>query len=63
MRVACTNDQVKIDPSCECSKSNTCLDKIYENVGAADIQLGLGTSNSPIKRLEHSPKGDSMPEC
>lgn len=51
MRVACTNDQLKIDPNCECTKSNTCLDKIYENLGAADIQLGFGSSNSPIKTV------------
>ncbi|MDO9183125.1 MAG: hypothetical protein Q7U04_11990, partial [Bacteriovorax sp.] len=50
-RVACTDDKLKIDPTCACDKTNTCFDKYLEDLGSANIQLGMGYSNSPFKAV------------
>ncbi|MDD4973217.1 MAG: hypothetical protein PHY93_02650 [Bacteriovorax sp.] len=50
-RVACTDSKMQIDPSCACEKTNNCFDKFLENSGAAELQLGMGYSNSPFKSI------------
>ncbi|MGZ3807199.1 MAG: hypothetical protein ACXVCE_03875, partial [Bacteriovorax sp.] len=50
-RVACTDNKLKIDPTCACDKTNTCFDKFLENQGAGELQLGLGYTNSPFKPI------------
>lgn len=56
-RVACTDNTLKIDPSCACEKTNTCFDKFLENQGAANLQLGVGYGNSPFKSVGSLAKG------
>lgn len=50
-RVACVDNTMKVDPNCACDKSNTCFDRVIENLGAGDMQMGIGTSNSPFKSI------------
>ena len=56
-KVACMDNTLKLDPSCSCEKSNSCFDKYLENQGAAELQLGLGYSNSPFKSLASLARG------
>lgn len=50
-RVTCVDNKMQADPSCACDKTNTCFDKLFENKGAADLQIGLGYTNSPFKAV------------
>ncbi len=50
-KVACTNDKLQIDPSCQCDKTNTCVEKLIENQGGADLQMGMGFTNSPYRAI------------
>lgn len=50
-RVACTDSKMQIDPTCTCEKTNNCFDKFLENQGSAELQLGMGYSNSPFKSI------------
>ena len=57
VRVACTDDKLKIDPTCACDKSGTCFDKTLENLGGGDIQFGSGFGSSPFKPLASLARG------
>ena len=51
-RIACTNDKMQIDTTCECNKTNTCFDKFIENQSGGSLQLGFGTTGaSPFKAI------------
>lgn len=50
-KVACTDSNLKIDPTCACDKTNTCFDKFLQNQGAGELQLGIGYTNSPFKPI------------
>ena len=50
-RVACTDSKLQVDPTCSCEKTNNCFDKLLENQGSAEFQLGFGTTNSPFKSI------------
>lgn len=54
-RIACTNDQLKIDATCECEKNNTCFDTYLMNQGEGTLDLGgTGYSNAlfaPVRAL------------
>ena len=50
-RTACTDSNMKIDPSCSCEKTNSCFEKFFENNGLAELQMGLGYSNSTFKPI------------
>ena len=58
-RIACTNDQLKIDPTCECEKNNTCFDSYLETQSEGSLELGgLGYSNSPFKSVRALARGE-----
>lgn len=60
-RVACTNDQLKIDPTCECEKNNTCFDTYLETQGEGALDLGgLAYSNSPFKSVRALARGELL---
>ena len=60
-RIACTNDQLKIDPTCECEKNNTCFDTYLETQGEGALELGgLGYSNSPFKAIRSLARGELL---
>lgn len=60
-RVACTNDQLKIDPTCECEKSNTCFDAYLETHAEGALELsGLAYSNSPFKSIRALARGELL---
>ncbi len=50
-KVACTDNQMQLDPNCNCDKTNTCMDKFLQNQGAGALQIGLGTTNSPFNSI------------
>lgn len=50
-RKACTDSTMKLDPSCSCEKTNSCFEKYLENNGLADLQVGMGYTNSPFKSI------------
>ncbi len=56
-RVACTDDKLKIDASCNCQKTNTCFDTFLESQGGPALQLGAGYSNSPFRSVAALAKG------
>jgi hypothetical protein len=56
-RVACTDDKLQLDPSCNCNKTNTCFDKVLENRGSGNLELGFGTTNSPFKAVASLAQG------
>jgi hypothetical protein len=57
MKTACMDNMLKLDPSCNCEKNNSCFDKYLENMGATELQLGLGYGNSPFKPISSLAKG------
>lgn len=60
-RIACTNDQLKIDPTCECEKNNTCFDTYLETQGEGTLELGgLAFSNSPFKSVRALARGELL---
>ena len=60
-RIACTNDQLKIDATCECEKTNTCFDTYLETQGEGTLDLGgLGYSNSPFKAVRALARGELL---
>lgn len=60
-RLACTNDQLKIDATCECEKSNTCFDTFLETQGEGTLELsGLGYANSPFKAVRALARGELL---
>ena len=60
-RIACTTDQLKIDPTCECEKNNTCFDTYLEIQGEGALELGgLGYSNSPFKAVRSLARGELL---
>lgn len=56
-KVVCTNDELKIDPSCNCVKTNSCFDKFLENQGAATLQIGSAFGTSPFKPIASLARG------
>lgn len=56
-RVACTDDKLKIDPACNCQKTNSCFDKFLEVQGGASLELGAGYSNSPFRSVAALARG------
>lgn len=57
-RVACTNDQLKIDAKCQCGTNNSCFDTLLETKSAGSMQLGLGYSTSPFKGIRSLARGE-----
>jgi hypothetical protein len=58
-RIACTNDQLKLDPTCTCEKTNTCFDTYLETQGEGTLNLGgLGYANSPFKAIRALARGE-----
>ena len=50
-RTACTDSSMRLDPSCSCEKTNSCFEKYLDNHGLADLQMGMGYTNSPFKSI------------
>ena len=60
-RLACTTDDLKIDPTCECEKNNSCFDTYLETQGEGTLELGgLGYSNSPFKAIRSLARGELL---
>jgi hypothetical protein len=57
-RVACTNDQLKIDAKCQCETNNSCFDSFLDTQSAGTLQLGLGHANSPFKGVRSLARGE-----
>lgn len=58
-RVACTTNELKIDPTCTCEKSGTCFDNLLEMQGEGALQLGgLAYSNSPFSPVRSLARGE-----
>lgn len=58
-RIACTNDQLKLDPTCLCEKTNTCFDTYLQTQGEGALDLGgAGYSNSPFKSVRALARGE-----
>ena len=57
-RVACTNDQLKIDAKCQCETNNSCFDSLLDTKSAGSLQLGLGYANSPFKGIRSLSRGE-----
>lgn len=58
-RVACTTNELKIDPTCTCEKSGTCFDNLLEMQGEGTLQLGgLAYSNSPFAPIRSLARGE-----
>ena len=57
-RVACTTDNLKIDPSCSCEKTNSCFETFLEAQSQGEMNLGLGFSNSPFKSIRSLARGE-----
>ncbi len=57
-RVACTNDQLKIDAKCQCETNNSCFDSLLDTKSAGSLQLGLGYASSPFKGIRSLARGE-----
>lgn len=57
-RIACTDDHLKLDPTCKCEASNSCFDRILENAGASTLQIGFGNGNSPFSPVRSLARGE-----
>lgn len=57
-RLACTNDQLKIDPQCLCEKNNSCFDSYLEQASGGSLGLGIGHANSPFKEVRSLARGE-----
>jgi hypothetical protein len=57
-RVACTDNQLKVDPACNCKNTNSCFDQFLGNqpVGA---ELGIGITNgAPLSEMRALSRGE-----
>ncbi len=57
-RVACTDNNMKIDPKCNCETSNSCFDSALENQSQGSLQLGLGYATSPFAAVRSLARGE-----
>jgi hypothetical protein len=57
-RIACTDNNLKVDPSCSCEKSNTCFETYLEAQGQGALELGNGYVNSPFKSIKAISHGE-----
>ena len=58
-RIACTNDQLKLDPTCACEKTNTCFDAYLETQSEGVLDLGgMAYGTSPFKAVRSLARGE-----
>lgn len=58
-RIACTNDQLKLDPTCACEKNNTCFDAYLETQSDGILDLGgMAYGTSPFKAVRALARGE-----
>ena len=57
-RVACTDNNMKIDPQCQCESSNTCFDSSLEQKSQGTLQLGLAQGISPFTGIRALARGE-----
>lgn len=59
-RVACTDQNLKIDAQCKCVETNSCFDRTLENMSGGDIGLGLSAHSSPYKGIRALARGELL---
>lgn len=57
-RIACTDENLKIDPTCACEARNTCLDNRIELQSQGALNLGTGYVSSPFKSVRSLTRGE-----
>ena len=57
-RVACTDNMMKIDPTCSCEARNECFDGFLEAKSQGVLGLGSGYVNSPFKSVRSLTRGE-----
>jgi hypothetical protein len=57
IQIACTDSNLKADPNCICERSNSCFDKIINNIGSTNSQIGPAFSMTPFKPIASMAKG------
>ncbi|MBY0415636.1 MAG: hypothetical protein K2Q18_15790 [Bdellovibrionales bacterium] len=58
-RVACTDNNLKIDPTCNCEKSNTCFETFLEAQGGGSLDIsGIGYGSSPFSSVRSLGRGE-----
>ena len=58
-RIACTDNNLKLDPTCSCEKSNSCFDTLIETQSEGIISLGdSGYGSSPFSSVRSLARGE-----
>lgn len=57
-RIACTDDRMKIDPTCTCDSRNACFDKFLEAQSQGALDFGFGSGGSPFKSIRSFARGE-----
>lgn len=58
-RVACTDNTMKLDPTCSCEKTNSCFETYLDMQSEGTLQLsGLGSGNSPFTAIRSLARGE-----
>lgn len=57
-RTACTDDRLKIDPTCSCEARNACFETFLEAQSQGALDLGSGYVNSPFKSIRALSHGE-----
>ena len=58
-RMACTDNNLKLDPTCTCEKTNTCFDTLIETQSEGIISLGdTGYGSSPFSSVRSLARGE-----
>lgn len=57
-RVACTDDHLKIDPTCNCESRNACFDSFIAAKSQGAFDFGFANANSPFKSIRSFSRGE-----
>lgn len=57
-RVACTDKNLKTDPTCNCEKTNSCFDSTLDFYSDGNINMGVGSANSPYSGIRSLARGE-----
>ncbi len=57
IQIACTDSNLKADQNCICERSNSCFDKIINNIGSTNSQIGPAFSMTPFKPIASMAQG------
>lgn len=59
-KVACTNNELKIDAQCSCLKTNTCMDSFLDSATDGALSLGINNASNPYNGIRSLARGEML---